>query len=316
MPIGVYSGLQITGASVKDVISNADDQTEAILAMNTRFQSDIWLTAMDLSVEAEMFGCQIRMIDNEIPTVVGRKVTKLEEIAILPEPSPGEGRTSIYLDTARNLVKQNTERKLILGGVIGPFSLAGRLFGVAEALELSLTDPQTLELLLQKVSTFLCKYVAEFKAIGVDGVIMAEPAAGLLSPKGLSSFSSSYVKQIIEKNQSDDFTIILHNCGAKIAHLPYILHSGAEVVHFGAPMDLSKAIEKMNSGIILAGNIDPSTIFQSGSQDDVISATNTLLATMKGFNNFIPSSGCDIPPGTPLQNLEAFYSTIREKQPI
>lgn len=35
------------------------------------------------------------------------------------------------------------------------------------------------------------------------------------------------------------------------------------------------------------------------------------LDATRGYRNFIISSGCDIPPGTPLPNLEAFYSVVR-----
>lgn len=312
MPIGVYAGVQITGASVEDVVSNAHSQIESVLAIKERFNTEIILTAMDLSVEAELFGCQIRMLKDEIPTVIGRRVTGIEEIKSLPEPIPGDGRTSVPLNTARALSKQFSGVTPVLGSVIGPFSLAGRLFGVSEILELSLVEPGTLQLLLTKVTNFLCKYIAEFRKTDVDGVIMAEPAAGLLSPKGLSSFSSKYIRQIIKENQTDDFVIILHNCGARLAHLPYILESGAEILHFGAPMDLSRAIKLINPQMILSGNLDPTAIFQQCNVEEVISETKKLMLTMKGCKNFIPSSGCDIPPGIPLRNLDAFFSTVRE----
>jgi uroporphyrinogen decarboxylase len=37
-----------------------------------------------------------------------------------------------------------------------------------------------------------------FRATGVDGIIVAEPAAGLLSPRGLGRFSSPHIRQIVE----------------------------------------------------------------------------------------------------------------------
>ncbi len=40
----------------------------------------------------------------------------------------------------------------MLGGLIGPFSLAGRLFGVSESLELTLTEPETTKALLEKTT--------------------------------------------------------------------------------------------------------------------------------------------------------------------
>jgi uroporphyrinogen decarboxylase len=311
MPIGVYAGLEITGASVKDAVVNSQDQLEAVLALHERFNTQVMLTAMDLSAEAEAFGCQIRMSDDEIPTVIGRKVTTDVEIDSLPIPSAGDGRTTVHLQTAEKLATLSN-RVPVLGGTIGPFSLAGRLFGVSEAMELSLIDPDLLEVLLKKVTLFLTDYILAFRATSVDGVIMAEPAAGLLSPRGLSRFSSAYIKQIIEQTCSEDFTVLLHNCGAKLVHLPKILESGAEIFHFGAPMDIGQAIQQVDREVILGGNLDPTSIFYSGNAVEVAAQTKALMQLTKGYRNFIVSSGCDIPPHTPVENLDAFYQTVRE----
>ena len=51
------------------------------------------------------------------------------------------------------------------------------------------------------------------KATGVNGVVMAEPAAGLLSNEDCLQYSSLFVKEIIEKVQDDHFAVVLHNCG-------------------------------------------------------------------------------------------------------
>ena len=311
MPIGVYAGLEITGASVKDAVTSDQHQTEAVLALHERFNTPVMLTAMDLSAEAETFGSEIRMSDDDIPTVIGRLVTTGEEIENLLIPSAGDKRTSVHLHTAQKLVAQANGLP-VMGGMIGPFSLAGRLFGVSEILELSLTDPDLTERLLQKVTQFLLGYVQAFRDQGVDGVIMAEPAAGLLSPRGLAKYSSAFVRQIIDNSQTDDFTIVLHNCGAKIAHLPKILEAGAEIFHFGAPMDISQAITQVGREVIIAGNLDPTAVFHSGTIAEVEAQTSDLMNLTSTYKNFIISSGCDIPPHTPVENLDAFYRVVRE----
>jgi uroporphyrinogen decarboxylase len=309
IPIGIYAGLEITGASVRTAVSNAQAQTEAILALHERFQTPVMLTAMDLSAESEAFGCSIRMEEEEIPTVIGRLTKTREEVEKLKVPNVGAARTTVHLQTAVNLVKQLPDIP-VLGGVIGPFSLAGRLFGVSEALEISITDPDTLEILLDKATSFLIEYVKAFHDAGASGVIMAEPAAGLLSPRGLGRFSAPYVKRVIDTVETKEFTLLLHNCGAKIVHLPKILESGARIYHFGAPMDIVKALEQVEGNIILGGNLDPTSVFFSGKPEEVRQQTRTLLDQTKNYRNFFISSGCDIPPHIPIQNLEVFYSEV------
>jgi len=311
MPIGVYAGLEITGATVREAVTSAKAQAEAVLALHERFQTPVMLTAMDLSAEAETFGCEVRMYDDEIPTVIGRLAVDQDAIDRLPFPSPGDLRTSVHLGSARLLVESG--KAPVLGGLIGPFSLAGRIFGVSEALEATAAEPEIILTLLEKVTDFLQVYAAAFREAGAAGIIMAEPAAGLLSPRGLGKFSAPFIRRIVESVQTENFSVVLHNCGARLVHLPKILESGAEIYHFGAPMDMAAALEQVNGEVILCGNLDPTGVFFSGTVEDVTRQTSDLLAAVRPFRNFIASSGCDLPPGVPIRNLDAFYEAVRKE---
>jgi uroporphyrinogen decarboxylase len=310
MPIAVYPGAGVIGASVHALVTNAQVQFAAAKALHDRFQTPIVLSAMDLSVEAEAFGCAIQMADNEVPTVTGRLVTSQESAEALAVPSVGTARTRVYLDTVRNLT-QLASRPLVLAGCIGPFSLAGRLCGVSEICELTLTEPGLVHLLLEKSTAFLTAYVQAFKAGGADGIIMAEPSAGLLSPRGLAKFSSSYIRRIIEATEDSHFAIVLHNCAAKLAHLPAVLESGACMLHFGAPMDIAAALDRVPERVVLAGNLDPIGLFVQASASDVARSTVALLKATEAHRNFIISSGCDVPHSAPLANLDTFFDTVK-----
>ncbi|MBM3305613.1 MAG: methyltransferase [Candidatus Aminicenantes bacterium] len=320
MPIGAYAGAEITGASVRDIVSRPDAQFAAVMALHERFRTPVLLTAMDLSAEAEAYGCEIKMSEREIPTVVWRRVADRAGIAVLPEPAPGDARTRVPLETAQRLVEATGGAVPVLGCMLGPFSLAGRLFGVSEALEASVLEPEVVEALLERVTAFLGRYARAFRDTGAWGVILAEPAAGLLSPAGVGRFSAPYVRRIVEAAETPGFAVILHNCGARLVHLDRVLESGAGIYHFGAPMDIVAALERVSASgggggrAILGGNLDPTAVFHSGTPETVADATRALLEATRGYRNFIISSGCDIPPGTPLPNLEAFYEAVRSAQ--
>ena len=79
MPIAVYPGLALTGAKVRDVVTNPQAQFDAQLALHERYRTSFVLSAMDLSAEAEAFDCSIRAFENEIPSVSRRLVTDLEQ---------------------------------------------------------------------------------------------------------------------------------------------------------------------------------------------------------------------------------------------
>jgi uroporphyrinogen decarboxylase len=39
----------------------------------------------------------------------------------------------------------------------------------------------------------------------------------------------------------------------------------------------------------------------------------SLLAAVRGYPNFVLSSGCDLPPQTPLFNVDAFFAALEEE---
>ncbi len=309
-PIGVNPGLKLIGATVRQAVSDPQVQGEAVLALHERFQTPFLLTAMDLSAEAEAFGAAIRLEDSEVPTVIGRLLTDTGQIEGLRIPQPGEKRMRVHLETAHRLSLAAPQFP-VLGGMIGPFSLAGRLFGVSESLELTLTEPEAVHRLLAKVTGFLIGYALAFRESGAQGVIMAEPAAGLLSPRGMEQFSSAYISQIISAVQRPEFTLVLHNCGARPAHLAAMRKSEASILHFGAPMDVLKALEQVPGEVVIGGNLDPSAVFLQGTPELVRQKTLELLAATSIYANFFISSGCDLPPGTPVENLAAFFEAVQ-----
>lgn len=309
LPIAVYPGVAFTGATVSDLITNPRAQVDAQAALRARWNSPFALSAMDLSVEAEAFGCTIVAPDGEVPTVTGRLVTSREQVDGLAVPGPGDGRTRVPLDAVRGL-RQLPGEPFVLACCIGPFSLAARLAGVSEAMELTLTDPGLMHALLEKTSTFLAAYLGTFQQAGAHGVLMAEPAAGLLSPRALSTFSSTYVRRIADECSGGGFTIVLHNCGARIAHLSAILETGLRAFHFGAPMDIVAAMGRVAPDVVLCGNLDPAAVFLQSSAADVAERAGQLLAATAAHRNFVLSSGCDLPAGVPVSGLDAFHQAV------
>ena len=241
--------------------------------------------------------------------MTGRLVTDGAAASSIRVPAIGTGRTRVYLDAVASLARLG-EGVPVLAGMIGPFSLAGRLFGVSESLLATASGPEAIAGLLDRVTGFLLAYALAFKSAGASGVIIAEPSAGLLSPRGMAAYSSPYVRRIIEGAGGDAFEVILHNCAAKTIHLDAVAASGAHIVHFGAPMDIPAALAKLPRDMIVCGNLDPAGVFVNSTPEAVAQATRTLISATEAHSNFVISSGCDIPAATPLANLDAFFHEV------
>lgn len=66
------------------------------------------------------------MCNDEVPTVIGRIINTKEDADALRVPQIGDGRTGLYIEAIEKACALITDRP-VFAGVIGPFSLSGRL---------------------------------------------------------------------------------------------------------------------------------------------------------------------------------------------
>lgn len=311
IPIMTHPGIELIGKTVRDAVTDGQVHYEAIKALYEKYPSAASCVIMDLTVEAEAFGAEVVFPENEVPSVTGRLLTDEAAIETLQVPDVNKGRVPEYLKANRLAAEHLTDRP-VLAGCIGPYSLAGRLYDMSEIMMLIYINPDAAKMLLAKCSEFITNYCLALKEAGANGVVMAEPAAGLLSNEDCQQFSSEYVKDIIAKVQDDDFAVILHNCGNTDNCTQAMVYTGAMGYHFGNKIDMVEALKEVPADALAMGNLDPVSVFKMGSAALMKKETMALLEATKDYPNFVLSSGCDTPPHTPFENIDAFYSTLDE----
>lgn len=306
LPIMTHPGIELIGKCVLDAVTDGSVHADAVNALRKRFPYSVASTTiMDLSVEAEAFGAEVVFERNEVPTVTGRLLQCADDVEKLQIPSLETGRIPQYL-TANRLASAQSDIPL-LGGCIGPFSLAGRLYGMTELMMAMFLEPETAVKLLEKATAFLMEYVKAVKMCGSSGIIMAEPASGLLSNEDCYTYSTVYVKQIIDSVQDDGFAVVLHNCGNAGQCTDAMVRAGAAALHFGNSIDMKGVLAVVPSDTVVMGNIDPVGIMRMGTPEQIEAEVRRLLDISSGHDNFVLSTGCDVPPSTPAENIEAFF---------
>lgn len=308
IPIMTHPGIEMLGYSVRDAVQNGEIHAKAIKALNDKYPSKASTVIMDLTVEAEAFGCEISFPENDMPHIKGKLVDG-NSIKDLQVPSISAGRVPEYLK-ANKLAAEMIDDKDVLAGIIGPFSLAGRLFGMSEIMTSCYLEPEAIELLLEKCTQFLLSYSIALKETGCDGIIIAEPAAGLMSNEDCQQFSSIYIKRIVDAIQDDNFMVVLHNCGNRGHCTDAMLHTGAAAYHFGNAANMVEALEHCPSDVLVMGNIDPVSVFKMMSAKEVEDEVYKLLEQTADYPNFVLSTGCDVPPHVATENIEAFYRAL------
>lgn len=312
MPILSFPCVSLMDVSVEELVKSSDLQAKGMQLVAQRTNSAACVSMMDLSVEAEAFGANAVFAKDEVPTIKGSLVQSIEDAQNLNVPKVGDGRTGIYVDAIKKACALINDRP-VFAGVIGPFSLAGRLMDVTEALVNCYTDPDMVHAVLEKATDFLVEYVKAYKAAGANGVVMAEPLTGLLSPDMAVEFSEPYVRKIAQAVQEDDFIVIYHNCGDNtIRMIDSILATNCDAYHFGNSISMAEMLEHIPSDIIAMGNIDPAGQLKDGTPDSIREETLRIMGECCSHKNFVISSGCDIPPASSWENLDAFFAAVDE----
>lgn len=311
IPVLSFPGIQLIGINVPTLINDSDMQSKCIKAVADRCDTAAAVSLMDLSVEAEAFGATIKTSVDEVPTVIGMVVDTEEDAKNLRIPKVGEKRTGIYIESMKKAVKSITDRP-VFAGVIGPFSLAGRLMDMTEIMVKCYTEPEVVHMVLEKVAEFSIEYIKAYKETGSNGYVMAEPAAGLLSLEMNEKFSTAYVKRIINETQDENFIVIYHNCGNSVPLVESLVSNGANAYHFGDAINMQEILEKMPRDTVVMGNISPSKQFRNGTPQSIYENTTDTMKQCGSYSNYIISSGCDIPAMSPWENIDSFFKAAKD----
>lgn len=317
IPVLSFPSVQLLGITVRELISDAQMQAKGMLAVAKKVNAGASVSLMDLSIEAECFGCPVSVSDDEVPTVTAplfdeddEEDERMDKVQSLEIPEIGSGRTSIYIDAIYRASTLIDDRP-VFAGVIGPFSLAGRLLGVTSSLIYCMEEPEMVHAVVEKCAEFITRYIKAYKQTGCNGVVMAEPLAGLLSPAMAKEFSGDYCRKISAAIKDENFAFIYHNCGntANVT-TESITQADANAYHFGNAVDMEEILKKMPEDKLCLGNIDPAGLFRHGTPKAVYDATSSLLEKCGRYKNFIISSGCDIPPMSSWDNIDAFFRAV------
>jgi uroporphyrinogen decarboxylase len=312
IPVLSFPSVSLMGIGVEELIRSSDNQARGMKLIAERVDSGASLSMMDLSVEAEAFGSDIIFAEGEVPTVTGAVVKSLEEAEALRIPEAGRGRTAVYVEAIEKAAARIGDRP-VFAGAIGPFSLAGRLMDVGETLMNCIAEPEMVHTVMRKTTEFLKSYIRAYKDTGAGGVVMAEPLTGLLSPELAEKFSEPYVREIVSAVQDNEFIVVYHNCGGNtILMIDSILRTGAAGFHFGNAVKMAAMMPHIPLDRFAMGNVDPASQFRNGTPESVYGNTLMIMGECcKTFPNFIISSGCDIPPLSSWDNIDAFFRAVK-----
>jgi uroporphyrinogen decarboxylase len=199
--------------------------------------------------------------------------------------------------------------------VSGPYSLAALIMGADEAAMATVLNPEELHELCHFATEKIQQYIRLLIAAGAQAICILEPSAVMLGPDPFTAFSADYVRTIVDSCQFTGVATIYHTCGNTMHLIDRMADSGIDAISLdsaSAGVDLPKAARELTGDVAIMGNLNPTGTIYSGSPGEVEAEVKDLMKQMEPFQNFILSTGCDLPQDTPIENISAFMKAGRE----
>ncbi len=307
MPLMGFPGIQLTETNIKQNLFDGELHFKTIQSLANRFQPDVVFSMMDMTVEASALGLQVEHPLNEAPSVISHPVHKVSDLAQFKDIDfLADKKLQAFLDTIRFMSK----RLDTFSGayVIGPISLAGLMIGMTNLALATVDQPELVKQTVELSTRLIQTYAHELVNAGADMICVLEPTAVLLSPRAYRKYCSQPIQTLFA---SLDCPSILHVCGDSKHLLKELSQSGAQGLSLDSLVDFRTAIQTIPEDVVYIGNIDPVRIMINGTPETVSEATQKLLLEIQPYQNAILSTGCDLPPETPLENINALMQTAR-----
>lgn len=277
---------------------------EANFAVQQAFELDLVQAISDPFRETADFGAAIEFPEDSIPLCREPLLQETSDLAALASPDPATGpRMSDRLEAIRVMREQVGGEVPIMGWVEGALAQAADLRGVNEImLDLGMQPEWVEELLERCVEVEIAFAQAQIDA-GADIIGLGDAVASLISPAMYRRYVLPFEQRICKAIHEKGALARLHICGNTNHILADMVETQADIIDLDWMVDLGRAAGIFGDRAVPCGNFDPVAVMLQGTPQQVRDAV--LKCAELGGKRWICGAGCEIPDGTPVENLHA-----------
>ena len=275
----------------------------ANLAVLEDFELDIVQTISDPYREAADSGLEVEFPADNLPLSKKPLLLEPQDLARVHFPAQNFGpRMTDRLEAVRLLREQVGEQVPVMGWVEGALAEASDLRGMGRVMLDLVQRPDWLKEVLEKCAEVEIAFACAQIDAGAHIIGLGDAVASQISPRMYREFALPYEQRIFEAVKARGGIPRLHICGNTTHLLKDMALSGAQIVDLDWMVDLRKAADTL-TGIVVCGNLDPVAVFLQGTPDQVREGIFANAAA--AGPRWISAAGCEIPDGTPAENLSA-----------
>lgn len=282
---------------------------EANLRCAEAFGFDQLSAISDPYRETQGFGAEIEFPEDGVPRCAAPPLAEDPDLGRLSLPDPyGSVRMLDRIHAVETMYQAAGKHYSILGWIEGPAAEAADLRGVSNFLMDLMIEPAYADALMDRcVTTGITFALAQLRA-GADTIGIGDAIASQVSPDTYASSIYPREKQIVEAIHGAGGRVRLHICGNTTHLLPWVSELGCDVVDLDGQVHLAEARRILGPEQTIVTNLDPVREVMESTPESIRADIARLYAA--AGNRLMVGAGCEIPPGTPAENLHALCTPV------
>jgi len=266
---------------------------------------DTVMPIYSVTQEAAALGCEMDWGNpHMMPGARTHPFAETDDLRI-PEGWIESPSIQIVLDALCLLRKALGDRVVIVGKVMGPWTLSYHMMGVENFLISTIRDTDKAQRSLDVLKPVPIAFAKAQMQAGADIICLADHATGgMVSPIMYRDMLLPLHQEIISEIGCPT---VLHCCGNTTDRLQYFAETGVDGYHFESQVEIPDAVAAASGKMTLMGNINNPQILLAGTPEQVAEACHRVVDG--GVQILAPE--CAVPLTTPLTNLKTLVDVAK-----
>ena len=310
-PFIMQFAARVANVPYRDYCLYGEVLAQAQMACVKRFGYDSVNVTSDAVREYEAVGGPVAYFDEEsVPAAEPMPfIQSRDDLKKLHIPDPLGPNLMAEQIKALKILQHELPDQVVYAWVEAPFQESSILRDINYFMVDIRTDPEFAKEILKfavelEIEFALAQIEAGAKFMGVGDAI-----ASLASAEDYAEFNLPYLSRLVDEIKRHSVIVKYHACGRSKHMWPYIKQLNIDILNLDSLIDFGEARAFFGDKFVLKGNVNPIEELLQATPDVVRAASKASFEKAGQHGKFILSPGCEVPPQTPYENLEALIES-------
>jgi MtaA/CmuA family methyltransferase len=299
------------GVNYRDFCTIPAVKCEAMIKAAVNFDID-WVTVMsDPWAEASAFGIEVDYPENDLPLDTGGHMPDARSAALLKTYEPEKNnRCASRIEEIRYYRHSVGHKLFIVGWIEGPVAEYVDLRRASEAAMDFYLDPDNVEKAMNIITESAKKFITLQINAGAHCIGIGDAFCSQIGPDLYFKFAFEREKQLVDHIHHHGAIAKLHICGNTTSILPGMIRTGADIIDIDHLVpSMKEFLPLLSPTQVFSGKSDPVSVIQDGTRESIYLSAKEDHRSSEG--RCIVSAGCEITPGTRIENIIAFADAAK-----